>query len=912
MPRSANGFKAFSALLLALAAAGTGWAVGRAEENRIAAVIVRVEGEEARPDLRAIVPLLDGQPCDPGRIDAAVKQIYETGLFADVEVRAEGDPEVRLTFILKRKLFTRSIDFSGGAPISRKTLLAGLYALRPDTEYSEPRLRRAEDELREILRNEGFFDAMIRGQARPDSSGRFVDLGFKIDTGRRFRIRSVEIQGGLEGVKVKALRSLDTRPGRPYRPAALAADLEAIKAAYASLGYPRAEVTIQNRFFRASDSTLGLVLRIEPKERVRITIEGADVPESLVRPLWEERIFENWGVDQADAAILTFLRKKGFVFASIRSSIERNPGELHISHRIDPGAKIRISGIVFEGATVFSEMELRKNIGLTPQLPIFGRVSGDRLYSIPTELEAFYRSAGFPDTRVSLQFKERAGGYQAAFVIEEGPRQMIRRVSFLNAAVIPEGELAAELESRDGGPYDAGRVRRDAERLETIYANRGIRGTTIMARAEPLADGRFDVVFDLREGRPVRIVQIVVSGNAVTKRGVIDRALLLQEGDPARADLILESKRRLEKLGIFVEVKIEEIVSGEGETLVVSLREGERNYASAGIGLETKNELSTSAIWNNALRPRFTAEYIRTNMLGRAAQFSLVGQFSIMEKQAVVSWESPTFFNLPFQTAVNAYIEREERVSYGFDRRGVSLSAIRSIGSNWTSLTTLSYARTTLYFLDIAESDVDRQHFPYSATALSESLVWDARDDSFNPSRGHFFSAVVEWAYPLFNAESDYLKAFVKFQFFRPIGEKILLIGTYREGMGMGRMPIHERFFAGGSSSFRGEPFDGLGPTDEVFGKPVGGKALVLFNFDVQFRPFLTGPAISLAVFYDKGNVFAHRKDMSFAALEDALGFGFRYKTPLGPLRVDLGWNLNPPEGGRRGPRLYVTIGNVF
>jgi outer membrane protein insertion porin family len=74
----------------------------------------------------------------------------------------------------------------------------------------------------------------------------------------------------------------------------------------------------------------------------------------------------------------------------------------------------------------------------------------------------------------------------------------------------------------------------------------------------------------------------------------------------------------------------------------------------------------------------------------------------------------------------------------------------------------------------------------------------------------------------------------------------------------------------------------------------------------------LTGPAISLAVFYDKGNVFAHRKDMSFAALEDALGFGFRYKTPLGPLRVDLGWNLNPPEGGRRGPRLYVTIGNVF
>ncbi|MHB8053734.1 MAG: BamA/OMP85 family outer membrane protein [Candidatus Aminicenantales bacterium] len=911
MSRSASGFKAVFALLAVLATAGTGSAAVRAEVSRVAAVIVRVEGEETRPEFRALVPLVDGSPCDPGRIDAAVKQIYETGLFADVEVRAEGAPDVRLTFILKRKLFTRSIDFSGGAPVSRKTLLAGLYALRPDTEYSEPRLRRAEDELREILRNEGFLDAVIRGQARPDASGRFVDLAFAIDAGRRFTIRSVDIEGGLEGVEVKALRSLATRPGRPYRPAALAADLEAIKTAYVSLGYPRADVTVENRFFRASDSTLGLVIRIEPQERIRITIEGADVPESLVRPLWEERIFENWGVEQADATILTFLRKKGYVFASVGSSIERNPGELHIIHRIDPGAKIRITGIVFEGASVFSDTELRQKIGLTPQLPIFGSVSGDRLFSIPTELESFYRSEGFPDTRVTLQYKARAGGYEAAFVIEEGPRKMVRRVSFLNAALIPEGELTAELESRDGGPYDAGRVRRDAERLETLYANRGIRGTTVSARVEALDDGRSDVVFDLREGHPIRVVQIVVSGNAVTRRDVIDRALLIRVGDPARADLILESRRRLERLGVFVEVKIEEIVSGEGETLVVSLREGERNYASAGIGLETKNELSTSAIWSNAIRPRFTAEFIRGNMLGRAAQLSLVGQFSLMEKRAVVSWESPTFFNLPFQTAVNAYIEREERVSYGIDRRGATLSAVRTFGSNWTSLTTLSAARTTLYFLEVAASEIDRQHFPYSTTALSESLIWDARDDSFNPSRGHFFSAVVEWAYPLFNAESDYLKTFVKFQIYRPIGEQFLLIATYREGLGMGRMPIHERFFAGGSSSFRGEPFDGLGPTDEASGKPIGGKALVLFNIDAQFRPFPSWPALSLAVFYDKGNVFAHRKDMSFPSLEDALGFGFRYKTPLGPLRVDLGWNLNPKEGNR-GPRLYVTIGNVF
>jgi len=914
MPRSGRDFKAAVAALLVLAGLGAAAPAAESQEARISSVVVRVEGAAVRPDLRSLVPIADGDPYLPGRVDAAVKQIYATGLFADVEVLAEGEPDVRLTFVLKRKLFTRKIVFTGETTVSRKTLLAGLYAVRPDTDYSELRLRRAEEELRDVLRREGFLNAEVRGRITPDPAQPFVDLDFEIVSGLRFTVRSIEFRGGLDAVQASAAKALTTKAGRPYRPAALEADLAAVKTAYGTAGYPRADVTVQNRSFRASDSTIGLVLRVEPGERIRIAIEGADVPETLVRPIWEERIFEKWGLEQADAAILTYLREKGHVFASVRSFIERGPGELRIVHRIDPGRKVKIEEIVFEGAATFPAGEIRREIGLAPKLPIFGSISGDRLFSIPTDVETFYKSRGFPQAQVSLQFREGESGTVAVFAVEEGPRQTVRSASFPGAKIFTEDELIGEIESKAGGPYEPGRVRRDAEHLESVYADRGIRGTMVTARAEDLGDGRFDVFFELTEGREVRVDKIVVSGNAVTRRDVIDRALRIKEGDPARTDLILESKRQLERLGVFVEVKIEELVSegGENETLVVSLREGQRNYASVGIGLETKNEPMTFEIWNNIIRPRFTAEYIRGNMLGRASQLSLVGQFSLMEKRAVASWEAPTLFGLPYQASLNGWIEREERISYGFDRRGVSLSGFRLIGVDWTSLTTVRYARTTLYFLEIPESEVDRQHFPYSATSLSESLIWDARDDSFNPSRGHFFSAVLDWAYPLFNAESDYLKSFVKFQYFKPIGEQVLLIGTFRGGLGMGRMPIHERFFAGGSGSFRGEPFDGLGPKDEASGKPIGGKAILLFNFDAQVRPFTSWPEMSVALFCDLGNVFSHRSDVSLAALESALGFGLRYKTPLGPLRLDLGWNLHPAEGASRGPRLYVTIGNVF
>ena len=134
---------------------------------------------------------------------------------------------------------------------------------------------------------------------------------------------------------------------------------------------------------------------------------------------------------------------------------------------------------------------------------------------------------------------------------------------------------------------------------------------------------------------------------------------------------------------------------------------------------------------------------------------------------------------------------------------------------------------------------------------------------------------------------------------------------TARAGLGMGRIPIHERFFGGGSNTFRGEPFDELGPIDPSSRKPVGGKALVLFNFELRFPIFRSVENLTGAVFYDKGNIFAARNDVRIGGLRDAVGLGIRYRTPLGPFRIDLGWNLNPPSG-RAQLIVFITIGNVF
>jgi len=298
-------------------------------------------------------------------------------------------------------------------------------------------------------------------------------------------------------------------------------------------------------------------------------------------------------------------------------------------------------------------------------------------------------------------------------------------------------------------------------------------------------------------------------------------------------------------------------------------------------------------------------------MFGRAAQLSLITQFSQRERRAVLSWEEPYFFGLRLQTVLNAWMEREDRVSYGFDRRGVSLNGTKPLPGGWQSQTTLRWDTTTLYFLDVPENEVDRQHFPYSTTSASETLLFDRRDDTFNPERGMFFSGVLEWAVPLFQAESDYVKTFIKYQQFIPIIGRWNFSWTARFGLGMGRIPIHERFFAGGSNSFRGEYFDELGPRDPDSQVPVGGKTLTLFNFELKFPTIPSLPSLQGGVFLDAGNVFSHRSDFSLKRLETALGFGLRYKTPLGPVRFDLAWNLHPPPGAG-GVKAFITIGNIF
>jgi len=878
----------------------------------ISEVIVKVDGQANGEDIEGIILVKKGETFSLRKITESIKHIFKTGLFSDIQVLKGGEQRIQITFLLFRRHFTRKIIFLEGQGISKSKLRNSLYSLREGSPFSEKKLFKAKEELEEALRKEGYFHAVITTSMEKKPQSSLVDVFFKISPGKRYIIKNINFVGNVMLSKVKLVKEMKNREGKIYVPAKIEEDIIRLKEIYNLMGYKRAEIELRGEDFDDRNMTVSFSLRVNPNKKIKIFIKGANVPLSLLKPIWGERIFEEWGLAEGEAKIVAYLRKKGYLFSSVDSSIQRTDNEIRIIYKVAPGDKYKIEDISFEGGRYFSSSQLKKELEIKKKIPLLSWIDGQRLFELPNEIEMLYKSFGFPQTRVDINFIKQGKKIRAIFYIEEGPQEKIGRISVEGASLFSPVKLCQQISSFEEGPFFQPNIQKDIEKLERFYLNQGVRGTEITAKIEENRENLVFLLFIIKEGEKVKIEKIIITGNTTTRRKTILKELMIEEGDYAYYEAIIETKRRLERLGIFSEIKMEEVPLSPGkENLVIRLREGERNYIGLGLGLETKSEPYTFAVWNNALRPRGTAEFIRGNIFGTASQLSFITQVSLKEKRGVISWEQPYFFGLPWQSSLNVWMEREERKSFDYDRRGISLTTIKSSSNNIILLTTLRWARTTLFNLEVEESEIDRQHHPFSVSSISGSFIWDRRDDPFNTNKGSFLSFVAEWAYPIFNAESDYLKNFIKYQHFFPIFSDFGLNYTTRLGLGTGKIPIHERFFAGGSNSFRGERYDELGPKDPLSGKPVGGKALLLLNFELRFPLLSALRDLSGAVFYDKGNIFPEIKNIDLASLQDTLGFGIRYRTPLGPVRFDLGWNLDAPEGEKK-VLAFITIGNVF
>jgi len=400
---------------------------------------------------------------------------------------------------------------------------------------------------------------------------------------------------------------------------------------------------------------------------------------------------------------------------------------------------------------------------------------------------------------------------------------------------------------------------------------------------------------------------VVLAGLGRTRTTVVEREMVLRAGEPFSFERVLESQRRLSGLGIFERVQLAELEPGRERRrdVVVSLQEAPRTSWSWGVG------------WSEQDRLRGSVELTRRNLGGLGRTASVFARGSIRGSRFLLNLREPWLFGRKLDSFLTAFWEEEDRSSFDYDRKGGIVQAGRSLDARTSLILRYLYQDTYVFNVEVPIDELDRQYRTYTVSGPSASIVFDTRDDPLEPKRGLFLGADLQLSLEALGGES-YVRGFLQATSVRRLRTDLAFVFSARLGLAatFGEtaplLPLPERFFAGGDYGPRGFPVDGVGPKfvgadGEVY--PTGGNALLLGGAEMRYN--LTR-SFQVASFLDTGNVYPETGDLTLSDLRWSAGLGLRYRTPIGPVRVDWGYVLDPQPGDEKRYHFHLSIGHAF
>jgi outer membrane protein assembly factor BamA len=516
--------------------------------------------------------------------------------------------------------------------------------------------------------------------------------------------------------------------------------------------------------------------------------------------------------------------------------------------------------------------------------------------------------------------------------------------------------------ARPGSPFHAPQLIADRNAVAAYYLNRGYRDAHVDVIPRPSEQpGSLDLVYEISEGPQYLVGHVLVGGNTRTSSATIIRELALEPGTPLGLDDLAEAQRRLNALGLFRRVQVEEL-GRPGRTVTdvaVMVEEAPATSIGYGMGLEggrrlVREEGEPDAVEKLEISPRGFFEVGRRNLWGKNRSVSFYTRFSLRDRggsdvdpedqsafyefRVVGTYREPRVLDTRADAQVNGFVEQGVRSSFNFARQGVNAEAARLIGPRLTLVGRYSFGKTRLFDQRLVPEEkpiIDRLFPQVRLSTLSSVLVQDTRDDPLDPTRGHVANMEVDLSARALGSEVGFLKGFGQGFIYRRVPGlgRTVFAGGVRIGLATGfgvrvetdegqtvevevrDLPASERFYAGGSTTVRGYALDRLGDdaTIDSDGFPRGGNALVITNAELRFPVWR---ALGGVAFVDAGNVFARAADFDLTRIQTSVGAGLRYRSPIGPIRLDVGAKLDPrvlSNGQREGRwEIHVSLGQAF
>jgi outer membrane protein assembly factor BamA len=934
----------------------------------IASIRVSLEGQPATDEtLLALVETQPGQTLSMTAVRESIARLYSLGRFQDVQVEATeaGDDGVDLHFDLIPIHAVERVEFRGSIGLSQGQLRSTVEERFGRT----PEIGRAaevERVLERLYQDRGYFRASVRAVATELENPHRTILTFQIESGPQARVGTIEIDGDPLTPRETFLSRLELAPGRPYDRETLQSRLTEYADRLKERG--RLQATASHTARVAADGrTADVVVDVQPGPLVTVTFAGDPLPkerrEALV-PFQREGSVDEDLIEDASRRIRDYLVRQGYWKADV--SVERQQtGEgltIAFTVRRGPLYKVSADGVRVTGNDSMPMDEIRPLLVLAPDAPYVSSY----LEAIRGAVLRLYRARGFAWVEVETREEEAGAGageprVRPTIAITEGPRAVIGAISVSGTQALGERDVRRVLTLRPGAPYYEPMLRADRDAVELEYRNLGFAGVQVTLAPTLAADRtRVDLAFQVVEGPQTLIDHVIIVGNRRTAEDVIRRELLLKPGAPLGLRDLLESRRRLSQLGLFRRIDIRELDHGPSSRrdVLVTVEEAPATTVGYGGGLEVSRRLRATGPGGLAqerleLAPRGFFDIGRRNLGGKNRSVSLFTRVSVRPKDApedpdadgrgfgfseyriVGTYREPRAFGTNADFSLTGAVEQGVRSSFNFARKGVTAEVGRRLTSTIRGGLRYSFGTTRTFderLSDEEQATIDRLFPQVRLSMFSAVLTRDTRDDVVEPAAGMLLSAESSTASRALGGQVGFIKTYMQGLWFTRLPGARRVVFATRTSVGLADgfpreadpldpaarpiedLPASERFFAGGDTSIRGFALDTVGVPKTISprGFPRGGNAVLLMNGELRvpvWREF------GAAFFVDGGNVFERVTDFDFSELRGSLGFGLRYRSPIGPIRVDLGFKMDRREfAGVVEPRtvLHFSIGQAF
>jgi len=919
-------------------------------QNLPAGVVARVElhgtAMGTTPYLVALIEQKPGTAVDRDAIRRSIRRLYQTRLFESIEVDwepAEGG-RINLIFETTPRYFCGSLTVDGLPKDGPRPIeMINSASLELGTHYSAERISQTLERMHRLLEENGYYQARVTYQELPVPALQQMNLKFHVVPGSITHVGRVTLTGDSDVALDDIEYFADLRPGDKIRKDQIQRALRRLRKRFQKGRRLTAQVGIAHSY-NAANNTVDYTIEVRRGPEVQIVAEGTKLtPGQLKRyvPVFQEGAVDEDLLNEGRRNLRDFLQTEGFFDAKVNVREEREDGGVRIIYQVDRGARHRLLGIKIEGNKYFDGRTIRERLSLQPAswTQPHGRYSQAILAVDVLAIKNLYVANGFPNVEVAGKVADE-GDPQRLFVdfrIVEGQQMLVRSLTITGNKAFPAELLQRNLYTVPGQPYSPANVATDQDTLVNFYFNNGFPQVQFEASAKPgeTDPRRIDVSYKITEGERVYVENVVASGLVHTRQSLVDRQFSIRDGDPLDQAKMVETQSRLYDLGIFNEVNMAVQNPGgeiDHKNLLYQIQEARRYTFQYGGGIEfsTGNQPGSNPQVNTGVSPTVSFNVTRILFRGRDESLILKTQVGELIKRVLLSFDQPHWFDSPKWHFTTTFL---------YDNtRDVNTFTAQRLGGSFQLEQRVSRANRLFYTFSYRQDKVDPSSFPagFSPDLLSiyavpvrigmpsVTFVRDTRDDPVDSTKGIFTTADVGVATGALGSEANFGRVLVQNATYHRFANKYVFARSTRIGVespygSSSVVPLPEHFFAGGSTSLRGFAVNQAGPRDQFSGFPIGGNAMFVNNLELRTPPValpLIGQGFSFVVFHDMGNVFDTANDMwsnllrfsqrnqqgcrsltspcDFSYMSQAVGGGLRYRTPIGPVRLDFGYNLNP------------------